>query len=409
MPYRMSCRRVSVLAVLVLCPFPVATAHSLPTAASPCPAAAPSCSEVIHGRDLAYRVVPLPEPALPPSHSFGSDVSESGTLLVSTKLVTPVPPEGEPPPPDGSTVYLADPGHGVTSLPIETTDCYAGATLSSWKGLSFSADGSIVGTSDCTNGESVAAIRDQVVAWPTPTSMPRVLFYTSPKFMSHENVVANSRGQVMHVDLQQFTYPYATQVRVDETTSREIGGPDAAVDVYGTDLADDGTVVGVSWERDPAMLRWPHQNAVQKPFVTDRDGTALRELKLPTGMTPPAVTKPPATVKVSPDGRWILGAFGSTTVAWDGARRPRLLSTTAGIAPVELLKNNRALVNSVWGPAILASRVVHPITVKGLPEGARLESVAHINSAKCIAATLLLADGRHHAALLEPIDRLPER
>ncbi|WP_219106964.1 hypothetical protein [Austwickia sp. TVS 96-490-7B] len=388
------------MVVMLISVLPMGATHAQPDEATPAERGAHQ--QVARGQDVSYEIVQL-APAyrngqILHQSTIGSGITEYSRLLVG---IIEKKEDAEFPEYDKSAINLIDQGSGAVAFPWISEDCYPYFWATRWRPISAGRDGSVLGVVNCIHKTDSSKNKNMVVHWESEKVLPRTILSASPQEVQYSLFHGTEDGHLLHVDLDTKKHVYSTYVTSLDGASRRISPSDPSSEVYGTDLAEQGTVAGVILPHaDAGQLATT--DILQKPFVASGGSSLPEMLPLPAGVTAPSARKTPATIKVSPDGRRIIGAIGTHTIAWDAQRRPTILSSTSAITPVKLLNGNKALVNSIWGPGILRGGEIRPLVVADMPPGAKLQTVAGINTSQEIAATLLLPSGLTQAVLLSP-------
>lgn len=247
----------------------------------------------------------------------------------------------------------------------------------------------------------------EVVRWAAPAAVPATIGGAPVMSGDAHGIAVNTAGAALVVSERWFAEPsLVTYVVGGGAQQRELM-LDATTPVEGSDLADDGTVVG-------SVVTWDELGPAQRPVIAS--ATASRPTLLPWPADQPLSygTQNAPPLLISPDARLIVrnvaggaGAAGGAggaggVLAWDAKRRPTILRGSEGFTAYDVNARHEILGGTQLGPAIWRNGTVRQIDVRGLPAGAAIQWALRFNARGEIGALLQLSDGSKRPVLLVP-------
>ncbi|GAB78532.1 hypothetical protein SAMN05421595_2808 [Austwickia chelonae] len=325
------------------------------------------------GGAVRYRAVPLPELASAPRGTYGIDLTDDSELLAAISWSGSIH--------DLRAGYLvgAQTGTKVLASPPSWNTGVRVAAMNERK--------KVVGVASQEYKPYSAAVR-----WETPTS-PAVDIGLYPSGVSVKAL--NAAGDTL-VTNRSFSYEIVINTTViDGPNARKLTPADPSwQQLEGTDLADDGTAVGLVVNYD----YFNHRSFVHL-FIAPGNSAVAQELELPSS----AYAVATAQVQTTPDGARIVGQIDDQMVVWDAMLRGKNVGKVPGFVLKDVAPSGAVLAMSQQVPVLIRNQRIHPIEVWGVPAGAKLIDVTRINRTTQISGTIALPDGRERAVLLTPI------
>ncbi|MCO5311013.1 MAG: hypothetical protein M9891_17315 [Austwickia sp.] len=210
-----------------------------------------------------------------------------------------------------------------------------------------------IGPSGVTLGHLTCAVSlgsrsdTEVVRWAAPAAVPATIGGAPVMSGDAHGIAVNATGAALVVSERWFAEPsLVTYVVGGGAQQRELM-LDATTPVEGSDLADDGTVVG-------SVVTWDELGPAQRPVIAS--ATASRPTLLPWPADQPLSygTQNAPPVLISPDARLIVrnvagGAGGAGGVlAWDAKRRPAILRGSEGFTAYDVNARQRSSAARSW-------------------------------------------------------------
>ncbi|MBW3085117.1 hypothetical protein KEM60_01311 [Austwickia sp. TVS 96-490-7B] len=338
--------------------------------------------------DLLYRVTPLI--SLPgmdrAAVTTGVDVTDASMLLV--RIGPALPGHGD----DGSGGFLTGPGTIGARLNLLKT-C-PGGEPENWRPVAANARGNVMGVGECRSWED-SQVSQLSVVWSSLDDFSETVDECPAGSGCRVDAVAlNARGAALTTKEMTVAHSLVTNV-TGGGQSRELVAEQDGMQVRGTALADDGTVVGVMQVRVGGTTVW-------QPFVAPGRAQTPVPLPLPAGIPASAVGSE-VRLLTSPDGKMIIARIGDSVVSWDAARTATISAAGSGFVPVDIAADHVVVGRTPQGPALWRGGIVRSVQVRRLPGDARLVDAGAINKHHQIAATMGYPDGRRKAVLISPV------